>query len=151
MEANQDSIYISRRFNCTVHTLFKWLSEPELICQWFGPKHLKVVAVTTDLKIGGAYRIQLLKPDGVIFSIEGVYIEINEPSKLVFSFAYKGMSNTPPDSIVKIILNKVDSNNSNLSLIQSFESTPKDLYNRTKAWEIMFKRLKGKLVVSNKG
>jgi uncharacterized protein YndB with AHSA1/START domain len=115
--------------------------DPALLSQWFGPKHLKVLDVDTDLRIGGSYAIRLLKPDGAEFSIEGRYIEIAEPDKLVFSLTYKGLSKTPPDSQVHITIEGLESNSSHLTLVQKFDVIPDDMHNRTVAWEFMLAKL----------
>ena len=150
METAKNSLYISRRFNCSVNTLFKWIVEPDLICQWFGPKSMTLVEVKNDLTIGGAYTIELLKPNGMAFSIEGEYIEIDEPNKVVFTFTYKGIPNTPPASIVEITIERVDTNISNLSLIQKFDIVPTDMPSRSSAWQNMFAKLKEKIFLAIK-
>ena len=150
MKATQNKIYINRSFNCSVTALYKWLVDPALIIQWFGPQGIKVHEVTTDLKIGGTYEIKLTKPDGSIFSIWGEYLEIKEPSKLIFNFKYKGILNAPPKSIVEITLEQIDTNKSNLFLVQQFESTPRDIENRTRSWESMFVKLKDRIQLTTK-
>lgn len=59
------------------------------------------------------------------------------------------MSNTPPDSIVKITIEQVDANTSDLFLVQEFDTIPKDMPNRSKAWESMFGKLKEKITEAN--
>ena len=136
-----NSVYINRIFNCSTQQLFNWMVKPNLLTKWFGPKHLSTGIIESDLKVGGNYRIELLKDQGNTFFIEGQYIEIDEPSKLVFSFKYKGLPHTPPDSIIKIIIEEIESSVSKLSLIQKFEMIPTDMENRLRAWENMFEKL----------
>ena len=142
-----NSVYLTREFNCSINELFRWIVEPQLIAQWFGPKHLSVANVETDLCVGGQYRIELLKPDDQRFNIEGEYIEITEPYKLVFSLKYSGLANTPPDSLVNIDLEVIDSHISKLSLLQKFDSMPSDMKNRAKTWEGMLTKLYQLLLV----
>ncbi len=137
MEISQHELYLTRRFNCSVEILFEWMVKPELISQWFGPKHLQVIDVKTDLQKGGTYRIQLLKQDQTTFVIEGEYLEVKKPSKLAFTFIYRGISHTPPPSTVKITLESLEHNISQLVLIQRFDTIPPDMAERTKAWEHM--------------
>lgn len=136
-----NSVYLNREFNCSVQTLFKWLVDPELMCQWFGPKQLTVVDIQSDLCVGGKFNIQLAKPDNTSFYIEGQFLEIKENHNLKFSFAYKGLPNTPPDSIVDITIEEIEDKVSKLTLIQKFAVIPEDMKNRTKAWEYMLQKL----------
>ena len=133
-----NKIFINRKFNCSASQLFDWLVKPSLIVQWFGPKHLSIGAVQTDLQLGGNYSIELLKPNDQNFFIKGKYIEINAPDLLVFTFQYIGLSIAPPNSIVKIKIEELNQNESLLTLTQDFEHTPSDMDSRTKAWEHMF-------------
>ena len=144
-------VYIKRTFNCSTQELFNWMVQPNLLAKWFGPKHLSAGIIESDLKIGGNYRIELLKDQGNAFFIEGQYLEIDEPSKLVFSFKYTGLPHRPPDSIIKIIIEEIESSVSKLSLVQKFELIPSDMENRLRAWENMFEKLNKEIkMVANK-
>lgn len=136
-----NKVFVSRRFNCSKLELFDWLVQPELITRWFGPKQLSIGSVQTDIRIGGKYSIELKKSGDEIFFIEGEYVEINPPDTLAFTFQYRGLSASPPKSIVKIKLEKLDQDKSLLSLTQDFEYTPSDIDSRTKSWEHMFHTL----------
>ncbi|NQY08864.1 MAG: SRPBCC domain-containing protein [Flavobacteriales bacterium] len=138
-----NTVYVSREFNCTKSKLFEWITQPDLISKWFGPKHLSVKNVTNELRVNGNYNIEMIKPDGSTFIIGGKYLEIEEPNKLKFSFAYVGLAETPPESTVEIILEEINATQTKLSLIQKFETVPADMENRTKAWEGMFFKLTG--------
>ena len=142
-------VYVSRKFNCAIDELFQWMVEPSLISKWFGPKHFSVGNIEANLRVGGAYRIELVKSNGEGFTIEGKYIEIEAPNKLVFSFKYHGHHNPPPESIVKITLEQIDLNISKLSLVQQFEIAPLDMEGRTKAWEAMFAKLSEKTKIGH--
>ena len=132
---------MSRIFNTSKSNLFKWLTQPDFISKWFGPKHLTIKNVENELRTNGNYSIELLKPDGTSFFISGTYVEIIEPDSLKFSFKYIGLQQLPPESTVQISLEEISPTDTKLSLIQKFETVPADLENRTKAWENMFEKL----------
>ena len=136
-----NKIIVSRKFNCPPAELFDWLIQPGLIVQWFGPKHLSIGAVQTDIRVDGNYSIELINADQKSFYIKGKYIEISKPAYLVFTFQYFGLPSAPPDSLVKIKLEKIAQNQSLLTLIQDFKHTPSDMDSRTKAWEQMLQNL----------
>lgn len=132
---------MTRQFNCSINTLFKWIVEPSLISKWFGPKHLSIGNVQSDFKIGGHYEIELLKPDANCFFIGGIYLEIDEPNHIKFSFVYNGLDKVPPESTVQISLKEISPFYTELTLIQKFETVPSDMESRTKAWGNMFQKL----------
>ncbi len=134
---DQNSVIVRRLFKCPVNTLFKWLIEPDLIALWFGPKQIKVVKVQNKIAVGGKYQIKLQKPNDDIFYIQGIYLEILKPNKIVYSFDYVGLNKAPPSSVVSITLEKVDNSVTKLTLTQTFDQIPLDMVNRTKAWKNM--------------
>ncbi len=136
-----NNVYLERIFDCSVEELFQWFSKPDLIAQWFGPKHLKVGKVNVNFNIGGTYSIELYKEHGSSFHINGIYTEIQKPNKIVFNLRYQGLTNPPPDSIVNIMFQQINPYSTKLLFVQKFDVPPPDFENRTKAWESMFERL----------
>lgn len=136
-----NKIYIKRDFACNPNELFRYLIQPDLIAKWFGPKHTVVGAVSMDVRVNGSYSIELIKPDNKNFFIVGSYIEIDKPSRLVFSFQYQGLPSSPPESRVEITIKADGSGNSKLLLTQQFEVMPADMENRTVAWNNMLTKL----------
>lgn len=143
-----NKVYLERTFECSIEELFRWLSNADLIAKWFGPNHLNVGDINVNFQIDGAYRIELKKENGSSFYIHGTYEEILEPTKIVFNLKYDGLLNSPPDSIVKFLLNQTTVNTTVLSFVQKFETVPSDMKNRTKAWEFMLDKLKHKMTNS---
>lgn len=138
----QTKVYVKRVFECSVDELFKWITEPGLMCKWFGPKHLVTHKVESDFQVGGTYCIELIKPNGDQFYIKGQYLEIDQPHKLVFSFRYSGISALSSESQVSITLKEVQPKQVELTLVQDFQTLPKDMNNKSKNWEYMLDNLK---------
>ena len=136
-----NTVYVTRKFNCSAKTLFKWIVEPEFISKWFGPKDFSVGVIQRDLKVGGDYKIELIKSDSTSFFVVGTYLEIDDRKCLKFSFSYSGLTKHRPKSIVHLTLKELDPLATELTLIQKFETTPDGIENKTKGWEYMFKKL----------
>ena len=68
--------------------LFRCWTEPALIVRWFTPPPWKTVAAETDLRAGGASVITMEGPDGTRVPNRGVYLEIVENERIVFTDAY---------------------------------------------------------------
>lgn len=137
----QNKIYIERQFNCSPAKLFEWLVQPKRIAQWFGPRHLSVGKVQTDVRVGGKYSIELHEQNRPPVSIVGEYLEINAPNTLVFSLRYQGVATTPPESLVKMKITNMSEGVSRLLFTQEFVSMPADMDRRTEAWVHMFRLL----------
>jgi uncharacterized protein YndB with AHSA1/START domain len=82
-------------------TIVRMLDAPrELVFEaWTDPKHLHWFAdvapdesrpSTVDLRVGGAWRVHLVQPDGPQYVTGGIYSEIVAPEKLVFSWGATG-------------------------------------------------------------
>lgn len=136
-----NTVCVTRLFSTSKKVLFKWLTDPNSIAMWFGPKHLSIQNVKSNFKIGGHYEIKLLKPDSTSFFIGGTYLEIEESTLLKFSFIYSGTGTLIPESVVKITLEEVNPLTTKLTLIQKFESIPSNMENRMRAWEDMLEKL----------
>lgn len=68
--------------------LFRAWTEPDLLKRWFAPAPFTVAEAETDPRPGGASRIVMRAPDGSEFPSRGVYLEVVENARLVFTDAY---------------------------------------------------------------
>src|SRR5262249_19849622 len=75
---------ISRVFDAPRALVWKALTEPERMKQWWGPKGFKVIASKMDLRPGGIYHYGLQSPDGAPMWGKLTYREIAAPERLVF-------------------------------------------------------------------
>lgn len=134
-------VYIDREFSCQASELYKWLTTPQLIARWFGPKGFGIGSTGTDLQVGGDYHIEMIKPEGNRFFVRGQYELIEPPSRLVFSLYYDGTESAPPPSRVMINIEDLSPSSCRLSLIHAFDILPEDIDKRTEAWKYMMGRL----------
>ena len=68
--------------------LFRAWTEPALLKQWFTPRPWTTPVVELDVRPGGASLIVMRGPDGNEFPNRGVYLEVVENRRLVFTDAY---------------------------------------------------------------
>ncbi|MGF3021359.1 SRPBCC family protein [Methylobacterium aquaticum] len=68
--------------------LYRAWTEPDLITQWFAPKPFTVASAETERRPGGTTRIVMRGPDGTEFASSGVYLELVENARIVFTDAY---------------------------------------------------------------
>ncbi|MBC8124000.1 MAG: SRPBCC family protein [Gemmatimonadaceae bacterium] len=68
--------------------VFKAWTDPVLLKQWFAPLPWTTPVVETDVRVGGSSLIVMRGPDGNEFPNQGVYLEVVQDQRLVFSDAF---------------------------------------------------------------
>jgi uncharacterized protein YndB with AHSA1/START domain len=77
----------TRVFSAPRGLVFKAWTDPEHVAQWWGPHGFTNPVCDLDARPGGAIRIHMRGPDGTVYPMTGVYQEIVEPDRLVFTSA----------------------------------------------------------------
>jgi uncharacterized protein YndB with AHSA1/START domain len=81
-------LIITRVFNAPREKVFKAWTDPELLKQWFAPLPYTTPIAELDVRPGGANLIVMRDPQGNDFPNRGVYLEVVENKRLVFTNAY---------------------------------------------------------------
>ncbi len=79
-------LVITRVFDAPRRLVFKAWTEPERAALWWGPRGFTTVSCDMDVRPGGAWRRGMRSPDGDEYWKRGVYREIVEPERLVFTY-----------------------------------------------------------------
>jgi uncharacterized protein YndB with AHSA1/START domain len=80
----QWDLVITRVFDAPRKLVFKAWTDPAHVAQWWGPSGFTNPVCEMDVRVGGAIRIHMRAPNGVIYPMTGVFKEISEPDRLVF-------------------------------------------------------------------
>ena len=94
-ESAERVLVISRIFDAPRQLVFKAWTEPEHLVHWWGPKGFTLPICTMDFRLGGAYRFCMRSPEGTDHWLQGVYREIMEPERLVFTYAWEDAEGKP--------------------------------------------------------
>ncbi|WP_288582654.1 SRPBCC family protein [uncultured Methylobacterium sp.] len=81
-------LVLTRLIPAPAAALYRAWTEPELIERWFAPPPFTVAQAETDPRPGGATCIVMRGPDGSEFTSRGVYLELVENARIVFTDAY---------------------------------------------------------------
>jgi uncharacterized protein YndB with AHSA1/START domain len=84
--ANRE-VMITRVFDAPRSVVFGMWTNAEHLKHWWGPTGFTNPVCEFDPRPGGAIRIHMRAPDGVVYPMTGVVIEIVEPERLVFTSA----------------------------------------------------------------
>jgi uncharacterized protein YndB with AHSA1/START domain len=84
-ESSEREFVITRVFDAPRKLVFKAWTEAQRLAQWWGPHGFTNPVCELDVRPGGAILIHMTGPDGVVYPIRGVFHEIVEPERLVFT------------------------------------------------------------------
>ncbi|MGE5293649.1 MAG: SRPBCC domain-containing protein [Solirubrobacterales bacterium] len=118
-QAAAQTLVITRTLNAPRELVFKAWTEPEQVMRWWGPKTYTTPACEIELRLGGIFRTCMRSPEGRDYWSQGIYHEIDEPNRIVFSDAFSdehghmvsptqyGMSDDwPTETIVTVSLSE---------------------------------------------
>ncbi len=88
-------LVVTRVFDTPRRLVFKAWTEPERAAQWWGPQGFTTISCEMDVRPGGAYRRCMRSPEGTVHCTRGVYREIAEPARLVFTYAWEDADGRP--------------------------------------------------------
>lgn len=95
-------LIVNRTFNAPRERVFRAWTEAAELDRWFAPDPNFTVRSSVDLRLGGAYRIDMQKPDGQVFSAFGTYREIQPPQRLVFTWNAEGSMEPVENTLVTV-------------------------------------------------
>lgn len=81
-------LVLTRIINVPREKVFKAWTDPALLKQWVAPMPWTTPTVETDVRAGGSSLIVMRSPDGNEFPNRGVYLEVVENERLVFTDAF---------------------------------------------------------------
>jgi uncharacterized protein YndB with AHSA1/START domain len=82
-------LVVTRIIDAPRDLVFKAWTEPEQVARWWGPHGFVTTHCDMDIRPGGAFRCCMRSPGGTDHWKRGVYREIVEPQRIVFTFAWE--------------------------------------------------------------
>ena len=90
--ATDRDFVITRVFDAPRALVFTMWTDPAQMAHWWGPRGFTNPVCTLDARPGGAWRIVMRGPDGAEHPATGVYRELAEPARLVFTINHAELS-----------------------------------------------------------
>ncbi len=87
-KSNNRELVITRVIDAPREIVFKAWTDPEILKQWFAPLPFTTPIAELDVRPGGANYIVMRGTDGKDMPNRGVYLEVVQNEKLVFTDAY---------------------------------------------------------------
>lgn len=94
----RDAVHIRRTFPAPRAEVFRAWTEPERVRQWFQPPGGSTPSAEMDVRVGGAYRVEMKSAVGWTSYAVGRFLEVEPPERLVYSF---GWERPPPTMAVE--------------------------------------------------
>ncbi len=70
--------------------VFEAWTNPARVARWFGPDPSQVLATRLDPRPGGAYRLEIRTQSFGNVRLEGVFLDVEAPSRLVYTWVWQG-------------------------------------------------------------
>lgn len=105
-ENTDRELVLIRSFDAPRSLVFKAWTEAEHLERWQGaPQGFTVTTHKMDIRPGGACRVCMRSPEGVDYWLQGVYREIEEPERLLFTHVWLDAEGKPgKETLVSITL-----------------------------------------------
>ena len=113
--------------------VFRALTDPAALATWWGPAGFTTPELELDLEVGGRYRFGMQPPDGDLFHLTGVFIEIDPPLSLAYSFRWEEPTPDDQDTVVRLTLDATE-HGTELSLWQGEFATADRLALHENGW-----------------
>jgi uncharacterized protein YndB with AHSA1/START domain len=100
--------------------VFKAWTEPEHAARWWGPRGFTTLSCEMDVRPGGAWRRCMRSPEGSVHVKRGVYREVVEPERLVFTYADEDAGGRPGhETLVTVSFAEAGAGRTRLTLRQA--------------------------------
>ena len=85
---NERELVLTRLIAAPRAKLYRAWTEPELLKQWFAPLPYTTPVAELDVRPGGSCLVVMRDPDGNDWPNPGVYLDVVENERLIFTDAY---------------------------------------------------------------
>src|SRR5947209_19743692 len=90
-EPGKQEVVITREFDAPRELVFKALTDPNLLAQWWGPRYLATIVDKMDVRPGGEWRFINRDAEGNEYGFHGVYHEVLAPECVIDTFEFEGL------------------------------------------------------------
>lgn len=88
VDESAKTLVMTRIFDAPPERVWRALTEPERIRQWWGPEHFTSPVAQVDFRVGGKYLFAMRDPEGKDYWSTGVYREIAPMTRFVYTDSF---------------------------------------------------------------
>ena len=139
---SERTLILERVFDAPRELVFEAWTDEKHAAQWWGPKWLDVVYIEMDVRPGGKWRKCMRSPDGAEFWRSGVYREVVEPERLVFTYFSDDPNSDPGhETLVTVTFDEELGGKTKLILHQAVFESVAERYAHGSGWSSTVERL----------
>jgi uncharacterized protein YndB with AHSA1/START domain len=90
IEPGRQDIVITRVFDATPDIVFRVMTDPDLIPNWWGPRRYETVVDHAEPRSGGSWRFLNRDTEGNEYWFKGVFHDVVAPARVVQTFEFEG-------------------------------------------------------------
>ena len=80
---------LERVFDAPPERVYAAWTDPALLRRWWAAEPgWTTPEATTDVRVGGAYRLSMQGTDGILRTVAGEYLEVDPPRRLVYTWKW---------------------------------------------------------------
>lgn len=121
-EPGKQEILVMREFDAPRELVFKAFTDPTLVPQWWGPRHLSTEVDKMDVRPGGQWRFINRDAEGNEYAFHGVYHEVLAPERVIDTFEFEGLPETGHVTLETMMLEALPGGRTKLSVQSVFQS-----------------------------
>jgi uncharacterized protein YndB with AHSA1/START domain len=140
-DQRERELVITRVFDAPRHVVFQAWTEPGRVARWWGPQGFVTTYCDMDIRPGGAFRVCMRSPEGVERWKQGVYREVVEPERLVFTFAWEDAEGKPGHETLVTVSFAEQGAKTRLTLHQAVFETVERRDEHQRGWTSTLQRL----------
>lgn len=91
IEPGRQDIVFRHEFDAPREVVWKALTDPKLVANWYGPRKYEVIVDELDVRPGGKWRFINRGSDGQEFGFHGVYHSVEAPERMVQTSEFEGV------------------------------------------------------------
>ncbi len=145
MDASTEAIaerelLVTRIIDAPRALVFKAWTQPEHVARWWGPQGFTTIFSDMDIRVGGKYRCGMRSPQGTEHWRRGVYREIVEPERIVFTFAWEDANGNPRHEMLTTVTFAEHGGQTQLTLRQAVFETTEGRDDHVRGWTSCLQR-----------
>ncbi|HEY2632897.1 MAG TPA: SRPBCC domain-containing protein [Solirubrobacteraceae bacterium] len=87
---SETSLRVQRSYEASPEEVFNAWTNPEVLRRWWAVHpHGSTPVAEVDLRVGGRYRLSMESPEGERHTVQGEYLEVDSPRRLVYSWQWE--------------------------------------------------------------
>lgn len=134
-------LVITRTFRAPRKLVWQAWADPKQVVQWMGPRHHPANHYENDFRPKGAWRSRLVAADGSEnLWVGGIYHELVEPERMVFTFAWDGDDGKPENEMLITLTFAEDGAGTRMTLHQTGFRAVEQRDGHNEGWNSCFDR-----------